>query len=86
MIGGSAAIGKAERMCYVAYLAVSCEQLNLYCWWEVENILVGMVWKMDWERPNGKLWEEVQSTRLHKARLQHKSLDTACGDNRADLG
>ncbi|MCJ1400299.1 hypothetical protein MMC11_003504 [Xylographa trunciseda] len=73
VIGGSAAIGKPERVWYVVHLAALCEQLDLYCWAEVEIILAGVVWKSDWERPNGKLWEEVQATRLRKARLKQES-------------
>ncbi|MCJ1431853.1 hypothetical protein MMC27_001208 [Xylographa pallens] len=77
VIGGAAAMGKCERVWFVVHLAALCDQLDLYCWSEVEIILAGIVWKSDWERPNGKLWEEVQATRLHKARLKQKSQGTA---------
>ena len=43
VIGGSATIGKSERAWYVVHLAGLCEQLDLYCWSGVENILVGIV-------------------------------------------
>ena len=77
VIGGAASMGKCERAWYVVHLAAFCEQLDLYCWSEVEVILAGIVWKSDWERPNGKLWEEVQATRRPEGRLKQKSQGTA---------
>ncbi|MCJ1393950.1 hypothetical protein MMC18_006827 [Xylographa bjoerkii] len=39
----------------------------------LKDCIEGMTTQSDWERPSGKVWEEVQDTRLHKARLKQKS-------------